>query len=194
MNRRTVAVFGSSQTRPGTSDWDDSVRAGEMLARAGYSVVTGGYGGTMEAVSLGAVRGGGRAIGITAEALFPSRTGANPHVTDVEDVATLSERIGRMMAISSACIAMPGSIGTAAELSVAWHTNHVRRRGGSSRIPVAAVGRQWEVFRSALVDGLGAISDDVYWATDVDAALQWIIGQLSGPGEKSVDFGSPALD
>lgn len=180
MNGPTIAVFGSSQTVPGSPDWEDSVRVGETLARAGYSVVTGGYGGTMEAVSLGAVRGGGKAIGITAGALFPGRPGANPHVTDVEDVSTLSERIGRMMAMSSACIAMPGSIGTAAELSVAWHSNHVLRRGGAARIPVAAVGPQWEAFRAALVEGLGAISDDVYWASSVDAALDWVLEQL-GP-------------
>ena len=178
MNRGVVAVFGSSRTAPGSSEWDDAVLVGERLATVGYSVVTGGYGGTMEAVSQGARSVGGEVIGVTADTLFPGRTGANRHVTTVEDVTSLSSRIGRMMEIASACIAMPGSIGTAAELGVAWHTNHVLRRGGSALMPVAAVGGQGEVFRSALVAGLGAISEDIYWADSADEAVDWVINQL----------------
>ena len=55
-----VAVFGSSQTEPGSAEWEDARRAGARLAEEGYAVITGGYGGTMEAVSNGAAEAGGR--------------------------------------------------------------------------------------------------------------------------------------
>ena len=51
-----VAVFGSSQTEPGSTEWDEAFRAGTLLADAGFAVITGGYGGSMEAVSKQAVR------------------------------------------------------------------------------------------------------------------------------------------
>ncbi len=47
---RSVAVFGASQSRPGDGHYEEAVRCGELLARAGLTVATGGYGGTMEAV------------------------------------------------------------------------------------------------------------------------------------------------
>ena len=53
-----VAVFGSSQTEPGSTEWDEAFRAGTLLADAGFAVITGGYGGSMEAVSSGAAGAG----------------------------------------------------------------------------------------------------------------------------------------
>ena len=61
-----VAVFGSSQTEPGSLEWEEARRAGTRLGEAGYAVITGGYGGTMEAVSSGAADAGGHVIGVTA--------------------------------------------------------------------------------------------------------------------------------
>ena len=61
-----VAVFGSSQTEPGSVEWEDARRAGVRLAEEGYPVITGGYGGIMEAVSSGAAGAGGHVIGVTA--------------------------------------------------------------------------------------------------------------------------------
>ena len=69
----SVAVFGSSQTIPDSADWRDAVHVGRRLAEAGLEVITGGYGGTMEAASLGASEAGGRVVGVTAPVLFPDR-------------------------------------------------------------------------------------------------------------------------
>jgi uncharacterized protein (TIGR00725 family) len=178
MTERAVAVFGSSGTVIDSPDWLEAVAVGEALARASFAVVTGGYGGTMEAVSLGATRSGGHAIGVTANSLFPGRSGANPYVKAIEDTASLSERIGRMMSITQACIALPGSIGTAAELVLAWNTNHILRVSGLDPIPVAAVGESWAVLRSAVADGLGAIAEDVYWAATGEEAVAWVAERL----------------
>jgi uncharacterized protein (TIGR00725 family) len=178
MTHRAVAVFGSSQTVPESPEWVEAETVGESLAGAGFAVVTGGYGGTMEAVSLGATRNGGHAIGVTANSLFPGRSGANPYVKALEDTPSLSDRIGRMMSITEACIALPGSIGTAAELILAWNTNHILRNSGLDPIPVAAVGESWAALRSALSDGLGAISEDVHWTPTGEEAVIWVLQRL----------------
>ena len=178
MTERAVAVFGSSDTITDSPDWLEAVAVGESLARAGFAVVTGGYGGTMEAVSLGATRVGGHAIGVTVNSMFPGRSGANPYVKAIEDAPSLSERIGRMMAITEASIALPGSIGTAAELILAWNTNHVLRKSGLDPIPVAAVGESWVPLRAALSDGLGAFVEDVHWAPTGQEAVAWVLERL----------------
>jgi len=49
-----VAVYGSAAPKPGTPLYQNALELGRLLAQAGHTVMTGGYGGTMEAVSRGA--------------------------------------------------------------------------------------------------------------------------------------------
>jgi predicted Rossmann-fold nucleotide-binding protein len=53
MTERAVAVFGSSGTVIDSPDWPEAVAVGEALARAGFAVVIGGYGGTIRAARAG---------------------------------------------------------------------------------------------------------------------------------------------
>ena len=46
-----VAVYGSAAPAPGTSLYQGALELGRFLAQAGHTVMTGGYWGTMEAVS-----------------------------------------------------------------------------------------------------------------------------------------------
>jgi uncharacterized protein (TIGR00725 family) len=174
MEHEAVAVFGSSQTEPGSTEWDDARRAGSLLAGAGYAVITGGYGGSMEAVSSGAADAGGHVIGVTAPVLFPSRSGANQFVVELIEATSLANRIDIMMQRSTATLALPGSIGTAAELLISWNTNHILRRSGArSRVSVA-VGPSWKALTRALVDS-GAFEGDVFWVETVDEGVDRII-------------------
>lgn len=177
--RSTVAVFGSSRTEDRTNDWDEAQRAGERLARAGFDVVTGGYGGTMEAVSKGAAEAGGHVIGVTAPSLFTDRSGANPYVHELVEGSSLGIRIATMMQRSAATLALPGSIGTATELVVAWNTNHILRQDGGNPIPAAAVGPAWKRVGRALIDTVGAFEGDIYWADTVDEGVDWVLSALS---------------
>jgi len=175
---RTVAVFGSSQTQLDSTDWAQAVAAGARLASAGITVVTGGYGGTMEAVSLGAADAGGHVVGVTAPALFPGRDGANPHVHELVEAPSLAQRIDVMLARSDATLSLSGSLGTATELLMAWNINHIRRQSGHSLLPSAAVGEQWKKVADALVLLIGAEIEGIYWANTVEDGVDWIIGQL----------------
>ena len=51
MNYR-VTVFGGSQPKPGDPVYQDALHLGKLIAQAGYTLLTGGYIGTMEALSV----------------------------------------------------------------------------------------------------------------------------------------------
>jgi uncharacterized protein (TIGR00725 family) len=156
----------------------DAEKIGARCAGAGLAVITGGYGGTMEAVSKGASMAGGTVIGVTAPALFTRRSSANQYVTREIQAPTLIERIGTLLEEAHGVIALPGSIGTAAELIVSWNLNHVTRRNGGGRIPIVAVGDEWRELSNLLVERTGAFSGDVHLVDTADAAVDWILTQV----------------
>jgi uncharacterized protein (TIGR00725 family) len=172
-------VFGSSQTEPGSVEWEEAHGAGARIAGEGFTVITGGYGGTMEAVSSGAAGAGGHVIGVTAPVLFPDRSTPNPYVHEVIEASSLANRIDIMMQRSTATLALPGSIGTAAELLISWNTNHILREGGATPRLSVAVGPGWKALARALVDMAGAFEDDLVWVDSVDEGVDWILAHRS---------------
>jgi uncharacterized protein (TIGR00725 family) len=152
-------------------------RVGARCADAGLAVITGGYGGTMEAVSKGASSAGGTVIGVTVPTLFKRRSAANRYVTREIQTPTLLDRIGTLIDEANGVIALPGSIGTAAELVVSWNLNHVARRNGGTRVPTVAVGDEWRDLSSFLVERTGAFPEDIHLVDTGDAAVDWILSQ-----------------
>ena len=53
-NKIRIAVFGSSRPQPGTKLYEEARMVGRALAGAGWTIITGGYKGIMQAVSQGA--------------------------------------------------------------------------------------------------------------------------------------------
>lgn len=178
MKGNAVAVFGSSQTLVGSEDWLAAEQVGGTLAGAGLAVITGGYSGTMEAASKGALQSGGHTIGVTAPGLFTGRPGANEFVAEEIEARTLSERIGIMMEMARGVIALPGSIGTATELLMAWNTNHIVRRNSGSRLPTVAVGREWQMVADTLVTEVAAFAGDIHTVDTAEQATSWILSEL----------------
>ena len=95
---------------------------GRLLAESGHTVITGGYMGTMEAVSRGANEAGGHVIGITCEEIERWRKSpANAWVIEERKVATLQERMIALMDAGDVVIALPGGAGTLAEIALLWN-------------------------------------------------------------------------
>ena len=163
-----VAVFGSSASQPGDGHWEEGVLCGRLLAEAGFTVVTGGYGGLMEAVSRGAADVGGHVIGVTVPVAFPGRPGANRFVTEELRAASLTERIHELTSVTDASIALHGSIGTLTELVVAWNLAYVDRFTKPPK-PVIAVGPRWT---SLVTDITQAVETDGTLVTCVDTVEQ----------------------
>ena len=113
-NERSIAVFGSSEPREGERSYEEARRVGALLARSGYGVVTGGYGGVMEAASRGAVESGGTAVGVVSR-IFPGRA-PNRFLTDTVETADLHDRTRQLVARADGYVVLPGKSGTLAEL------------------------------------------------------------------------------
>lgn len=171
-----VAVFGSSASLPEDDAYGEARRLGDLLARAGVDVATGGYGGLMEAVSNGAARHGGRVIGVTAPSVFPERTGPNPHVTEERRADSLVERIHELIDIADAAVALPGSIGTLTELMVAWNLAFVAQFSGSKPLPVFAVG--WGRLLKGVAADLGMGTELVTCADTVDEVAELLMDRF----------------
>jgi predicted Rossmann-fold nucleotide-binding protein len=63
----SVSIFGSARTPAGHRYHASALRVAEALSRAGFSVITGGGPGLMEAANEGARRGPSRSIGLNIE-------------------------------------------------------------------------------------------------------------------------------
>lgn len=175
----TVAVFGSSQTRPGSPAWAVAESVGRLLAAGGIDVATGGYGGTMEAVSQGAAAAGGSVIGVTCDALFPYRSGANLHVTIRDDQPSLAARLGRLIEATDGAIVLPGSLGTVTELLVAWNRRYVASYLDNRGWPLIAVEDPWGGIVSHLATVLGAPADLVEVAATGREAAQRMVEKMA---------------
>lgn len=60
----SVAIFGSARTKPEARHYAAAVETARLLAHAGFSIITGGGPGIMEAANRGAQEGGARSIGL----------------------------------------------------------------------------------------------------------------------------------
>lgn len=112
--RRAVTVFGSARTRPGDADYERAEALGRALAQAGYTVITGGGPGDMEAVSKGAFEAGGQTIGVCIE--LPREEKPNPYLTQSIRFRYFFVRKVMFVKYSRAFIILPGGFGTMDEL------------------------------------------------------------------------------
>ena len=102
------------------------------------------------------------------------RSGANQFVSEESQAAHLVERIHELTEVSSGTITLPGSLGTLAELSIAWNLAYVARFSGSLPKPVVVVGEQWASVIDVLGETLGADTDLITMAPHVEAAVEAI--------------------
>ncbi|MBK7896567.1 MAG: LOG family protein [Anaerolineaceae bacterium] len=151
MRRRTISVFGSSAPQPGSAAFAEARLVGQLLAQAGFAVATGGYSGTMTAVSQGAAEAGGHVIGVTCDQIEQFRPfGPNRWVQEEIRYATLRERLLHLVTKSDGMIVLPGGIGTLSEMTLAWSFLQV---GEVAAQPLVLLGDLWrqtvEAFYSA---------------------------------------------
>lgn len=178
---RTVAVFGSSAAGAGDGIHEAGMELGRLLAAAGMTVATGGYGGTMEAVSQGASEGGGRVIGVTAPELFPDRPAANAFVSDERHASTIATRICGLVDAADAFVVLPGSLGTATELMVAWNDVFVTAGAGRAVKPLVLLTSYWRPLVDLLVGPFGAEPAGIRWAETPMEAVRTIRAAWGSP-------------
>jgi hypothetical protein len=137
-----ITVFGGSQPKEGDSAYLEALELGKLLAHAGHNVLSGGYIGTMEAVSRGANEAGGHVIGVTCEEIEKWRpVKPNRWVKEERRCSTLQERLTELIQSCDAAIALPGGPGTLTEIALTWNLMIVE---SLPRRPLVLVGIGWQ--------------------------------------------------
>jgi uncharacterized protein (TIGR00730 family) len=165
-----ITVFGASKPVPGEPLYEEALQLGQLIGGAGWSVLTGGYIGTMEAVSRGTAEAGGHVIGVTCEEIESWRDVApNPWVMEERRFPTNNARLMALIDGCDAALALPGGIGTLAEVAVMWSQLQIQ---AIEPRPFLTIGPGWgatiQTFLSAH-DGL-IPAEDHAWVTPVESA------------------------
>ena len=172
-----VTVFGGSEPRPGEPAYEEAFRLGRLIGQKGDTVLTGGYVGTMEAVSRGAAEAGGHVIGVTCdeiEAWRPVRP--NAWVQEEMRFPSLRQRLNALIDCCDAAIALPGGIGTLAEVAAMWSN---LQTGVIAPRPLILVGPGWKALMNQFVtvfDGYVQPQhyQQLFFAPDVEAAIEFL--------------------
>jgi uncharacterized protein (TIGR00730 family) len=109
-----VTVFGSARAQPGDYAYDAAEAIGREIAKAGFTLVTGGGPGVMEAACKGAFEGGGKTVGLNIE--LPLEQKANPYTTVSLHFHYFFVRKVMLVKYATAFVLLPGGFGTLDEL------------------------------------------------------------------------------
>ncbi len=133
-----VTVFGSARF-PETHPYYALAReVGARLARKGFTVMTGGGPGIMEAANRGARDAGGRSIGCNI--VLPQEQYANPYLDQMIDFEHFFVRKLMLIKYSYAFVVLPGGYGTMDEL---FEVLTLIQTGKLQDFPVALMGRDF---------------------------------------------------
>jgi uncharacterized protein (TIGR00730 family) len=139
-----VCVFGSARTRPGDVEYELAREAGRAIGEAGWSVITGGGPGSMEAANRGAKEAGVMSIGLNIE--LPHEQAANPYVDLGIEFHYFFVRKLMFVRYSEAFVCFPGGFGT---LDETFEVLTLIQTGKAVDHPMVGVGRAyWESLQS----------------------------------------------
>jgi uncharacterized protein (TIGR00730 family) len=135
-----VTVFGSARFQEGHPAYIQCRELGAQLARAGFTVMTGGGPGLMEAANRGAKDVGGRSVGCNIT--LPTEQKPNPYLDTFVEFSYFFVRKLMLAKYSYAFIAVPGGFGTLDEL---FEVLVLIQTGKMRDFPVVLLGKNyWE--------------------------------------------------
>jgi len=133
-----VVVFGSARSKPGDPLYKQAVRLARALAAEGFTVVTGGGPGLMEAANRGAREAGGLSVGLNID--LPNEQRPNPYAQVQMNFRYFFCRKVMFVKYASGFVIMPGGYGTMDELFEALTLVQTRR---IKPFPVVMIGKRY---------------------------------------------------
>jgi len=113
---KIITSFGSGFTSPSDPLYGEIFKIGKIIAQNDWTVCSGGYFGTMEAISKGAKSEGGKTIGITVKE-WESKP--NNFIDEEVKMPNPMERLIELIGIADSYIIFRGGSGTLVEISTA---------------------------------------------------------------------------
>jgi uncharacterized protein (TIGR00730 family) len=170
MVRRGVAIFGSARTHPDDPTYTLAREVARQLGEAGFTIITGGGPGAMEAANRGARDAGALSVGLNIE--LPHEQDPNPYLDLSLDFHYFFARKVMFVRYSSAFVVLPGGYGTMDELFEALtliQTHKILRS-----LPVLLVGTD---YWGGLVDWIRARMLTEGTVDDDDLALLHVLDE-----------------
>jgi uncharacterized protein (TIGR00730 family) len=149
-----VSIFGSARTKPGHPYYQLAEEVARRLSEAGFSVISGGGPGIMEAANKGAYEGASPSVGLNIQ--LPHEQSGNPFQDVSHTFQHFFARKVMFVKLSCAFVMMPGGFGTLDEL---MEVLTLVQTGKIRRLPVILV-------------------NSAYWK----GLLDWIRDQVLGDG------------
>ncbi len=174
---KIVTIFGGSKCLENTNEYADARLLGSLLAKAGFTICTGGYLGVMEAASRGARESGGRVFGIVMNQF---RSEPNRYLTDKVATDHFYDRLQNLITRSVGFVAFRGGMGTVTEVSLVWNK---LQTGVLPQRPIVLVGDCWRTVVKSWQDNLAVSEADAAlldFAADAREASSIIISKAKG--------------
>jgi uncharacterized protein (TIGR00730 family) len=134
-----VTVFGGVRLSSKHPYYQIARKLGRLCGKAGYTMVTGGGPGMMEAANRGAYEVGGRSIGLTIQ--LPMEQRSNQYIQQAKDFRYFFTRKVMLSASAQAYVFMPGGFGTMDELFEM--VTLIQTGKMSDQIPVILIGKEF---------------------------------------------------
>ncbi len=129
-----VSIFGSARTPPGHRFYTLTEEIARLLSDAGFSVISGGGPGIMEAANKGAFYGKSPSVGLNIQ--LPHEQHTNPYQNISQTFQHFFARKVMFVKFASAYVVMPGGFGTLDELMEALT---LVQTGKTRQIPIILV-------------------------------------------------------
>jgi len=136
--RPAVSIYGSARLNRRNPYYRMAMVTAEELARAGYTIVTGGGPGIMEAANRGAQKGGGLSVGLNID--IPAEQEPNKYLDEMMEFRYFFCRKTMFVRYASAMVILPGGFGTMDELFESLTLIQTHR---TARFPLVLMGKDY---------------------------------------------------
>jgi len=173
-----VAIFGSARTKPDNSYYKMAFEVSRKLAQSGFTVITGGGGGIMEAGNKGAAMENGKSVGLNIQLPFEQKP--NPYINHLLMFRYFFVRKVMFVKYSNAFVIFPGGFGTMDELFEALTLIQTHK---IKRFPVVLFGKDYwagliDWIKKEMLETVEAISPEdielVHLSDDPDDTVNFI--------------------
>ena len=133
-----ITVFGSARFKEGSPYYEKAREVGRAIAEMGFTTMTGGGPGIMEAANRGAFEAGGRSVGCNIE--LPFEQSPNPYMQTCISIRYFFVRKVLLLKYSYAFVVLPGGWGTMDEM---FETLTLVQTGMIHNFPVVLMGKDY---------------------------------------------------